>query len=100
MITVEHEGLTSAATGLAGSAAVPGAPSCVPPAADPVSGGVAGMFNAHSAGVSALLGHAAALRSVGGASLSGDAAAGLGCEAGCRPFRGGDHDPAADNTQR
>ena len=55
MITVEHEGLTSAATGLAGSAAVPGAPSCVPPAADPVSGGVAGMFNAHSAGVSALL---------------------------------------------
>lgn len=73
MITVAPEGLTAAGAGLSGLPGPGSAPACEPPAGDPVSAGVAAVFNSHANAVGALLAHAAVQRAAGGASVSGSA---------------------------
>ncbi len=70
MISVEPEALTAAGTGLSASPPAGSAPTCQPPAADPVSTSVAAVYSAHSAAVEGLLAHAASLREAGGMSVT------------------------------
>src|SRR6185437_8860918 len=72
-IDVDPEGLSGAAAGLGGVQTSNTSAMCVPPAGDPVSVWMAGVFEASRVGVYALLAHAAAQRAAGAVSVRGTA---------------------------